>query len=335
MADSILATVVIPMRNEEAFIVACLESLLANPAPGEIEFLVFDGESTDRSAALVRDLARRHPQIRLVDNPARLQAVAFNAALRAARGRYLLRADAHSVYPPSYVGECIRLLQETGAGNVGGLQRATGTSWITHAIAAAVSSPFAAGDAQYRHATKASFTDTVYLGAWRTDTLHQLGGMREDLAVNEDYEMNVRLRAAGGRVYLSPTIYSTYFVRGSLTKLARQYARYGFWKVRTLVEHPGSLRWRQLAAPAFVASLALTWPMVRVLGWIGWVPLGAYVLANAGASVLVASRTTWRSLPLLPLIFAIVHCSWGSGFWAGIPWWLVRGRPDQRVSEAR
>src|SRR5690606_38497202 len=139
---------------------------------------------------------------------------------------------------PDYITESVRLLEETGAANVGGVQRATGNNPVSRAIAAAVSSRFAAGDAAYRNATTPGWTDTVYLGAWRTDTLRQLGGMRPGWAVNEDYEMNVRLRAAGGRIYLSPTIRSTYFVRGSLAKLSRQYFRYGFWKVRTLVTHP-------------------------------------------------------------------------------------------------
>lgn len=324
MHDSVLATLVIPMRNEEALIVPCLESLLANEAAGRVELLVYDGESTDRSADLVRELAARHPQVRLFPNPRRLQSAAFNAALDHAGGKYFLRADAHSVYPRNYISECLRLLEETGADNVGGVQRAEGHSWVTRAIAAAVSSGFAAGDAKYRHATAPAFTDTVYLGAWRTETLRRLGGMRADWAVNEDYELNVRLRRAGGRVYLSPTIQSTYFVRGSLSKLARQYLRYGFWKVRTLLEHPGSLRWRQLAAPALIAISVATWPLVHWLGLIGTAPLAGYLAANVAASIQLACRTAWRNLALLPAIFAIIHGAWGLGFWAGIPYWTLR-----------
>ncbi|MGH7592797.1 MAG: glycosyltransferase family 2 protein [Gemmatimonadales bacterium] len=334
MHDSLLVTLVIPMRNEAALIVPCLESLLANTVPGAVELLVYDGDSADRSVDLVRELATRHPQIRLFPNPRRLQAAAFNAGLEQARGRYFLRADAHSLYPANYISECLRLLEETGADNVGGLQRAEGNSRVTCAIAAAVSSRFAAGDAKYRHAATAMFTDTVYLGAWRTDTLRGLGGMRADWAVNEDYELNVRLRRAGGRVYLSPTIESTYFVRGSLPKLARQYLRYGFWKVRTLVEHPGSLRWRQLAAPALIAGIAATWPLIRWLGPIGGAPLGGYLLANIIASVHLAWRTEWRNVVFLPVIFALIHCAWGVGFCAGIPYWVVRcGFTPARVNE--
>ena len=319
---STLVTVVIAMRNEEAQIGACLESVLASVLPhGRMECLVLDGDSRDDSVKIVAAVAARDPRVRLIANPDLLQAAAFNRGLAEARGRYLVRMDAHSTYAPDYIAECVRLLEETGAANVGGVQHASGTDAVTAAIAAAVSSPFAAGDASYRHATRPGWVDTVYLGAWRTDTLRQLGGMRTDLAVNEDYELNVRLRKAGGRIYLSPTVRSTYYVRASLPKLTRQYARYGFWKVRTLVDHPGSLRWRQLVAPAFVLSVLLTPILVSRLGAIGALHLGLYAAANIAASVVVAARSSWRNLPVLPAVFAIIHVSWGAGFWAGIVRW--------------
>lgn len=323
-----LVTVVVPMRNEAAGIIACLDSILANTLPhgASLELLVLDGESTDSSPALVQSLAERDPRVRLIPNPARLQADAFNIGLREARGQYLVRMDAHTLYDSAYCAECVRLLEETGAENVGGVQRAQGTDAMSSAIAAAVSSRFAAGDAKYRHATEPAWVDTVYLGAWRTATLRKIGGMRPGWAVNEDYEMNIRLRATGGRIHLSPTIKSSYAVRASLPKLIRQYTRYGFWKVRTLRTHPGSVRLRQLVAPAFVASILATPILVALLGVIGWSHLVLYAIANLTASVLTARATSWRHLPLLPIIFLAIHLSWGSGFLAGWTYWPLRPR---------
>jgi len=314
------------MRNEASAIESCLASVLVNRLPNgaDFELLVLDGESDDGSGALVDAMAGRDPRLRRIANPARLQAPAFNLGLAAARGRYLVRMDAHSLYADDYLAESVRLLEETGAENVGGVQRATGTTWLAQAIAAAVSSKFAAGDAAYRNATTPRWTDTVYLGAWRTETLRRLGGMREDWAVNEDYEMNVRLRAAGGRIYLSPTIRSTYFVRASIPKLARQYARYGFWKVRTLLAHPTSLRWRQLVAPAFVLSLVATPISVALLGPLGAAHLALYAAANLLASVATAAKAGWRLLPAFPIVFLTVHLAWGSGFLAGVLYWPFR-----------
>jgi glycosyltransferase involved in cell wall biosynthesis len=321
-------TVVVPMRNESATIAQCLRSILDNVVEGGVEILVLDGESTDDSAAIVRDLAAADPRLRLLPNPDRLQSAAFNRGLAEARGAFLIRMDAHTLYEPDYIAECVRLLEETGAAGVGGVQRATGTTAVSQAIAVAVSSRFAAGDAKYRHATQPAWVDTVYLGAWRTATLRAVGGMNPRWAVNEDYEMNTRLRDAGGRMYLSPTIRSTYFVRASLPRLARQYGRYGFWKARTLVHHPASVRWRQLVAPAFVLSLLATPLLVQWFGWVGIAHLVAYATANLVASVIAAAGSRWNHLPLLPIIFLIIHASWGSGFLAGAAWWPLADRRD-------
>ncbi|HEY4099458.1 MAG TPA: glycosyltransferase family 2 protein [Gemmatimonadales bacterium] len=319
-------TIIIPMRNERENIATCLASVLASdlPAMGTIEVLVLDGASTDGSDEIVRRIAVEDPRVQLLDNPDRLQAAAFNRGLAAARGDFVVRMDAHSSYAADYVAECVRLLEETGAGNVGGVQRAHGTTWVTRAIAAAVSSPFAAGDAKYRNATAPAFTDTVYLGAWRTTTLRELGGMRTDWAVNEDYEMNIRLRARGDTVYLSPTIRSTYQVRGTLPKLARQYARYGFWKVRTLLEHRTSIRWRQLVAPTFVLSVILTPWLVAHLGVLGAAHLVAYAAVSVLASTRIASKQGLALLPILPIVFLVIHLAWGIGFWAGLAYWPMR-----------
>ncbi len=313
------------MRNEESVIEACLASVLANTVSGHsFEVLVLDGESEDRSGAIVDAIAAHDPRVRRLLNPARIQASAFNLGLSEARGRFIVRMDAHSLYAEDYLAESVRLLETTGASNVGGVQRAVGRTWLGRTIAAAVSSKFAAGDAAYRNATSPSWTDTVYLGAWRKETLVALGGMREGWAVNEDYEMNVRLRSTGGKIYLAPSIRSTYFVRPSLAKLAKQYTRYGFWKVRTLLMHPSSLRWRQLVAPAFVLSIACTPFLVGRFGVWGWGHLLAYLVANLAASVTVAANNDWKLLPGLPVVFATVHLAWGSGFLAGCVVWPWR-----------
>ncbi len=308
---------------------ACLASVQANtlPAGTSIEILVLDGESSDDSVERVSRMATVDPRIVLHTNPRRLQAAAFNQALTLARGEYFIRLDAHSLYPPDYIATCLRLLQETGAENVGGVVLARGTSPFGSAVAAAVSSRFAVGDAQYRVATSAGWVDTVFPGAWRTATLRALGGMREDWLVNEDYELNTRLRAVGGRIYLTPALRPIYFVRGSFTGLARQYFRYGFWKARTLLEHPGSLRWRQLVAPTFVLSILLTPLLIHLVGWwLGTAHLTLYLLANLAASLITARQQGMRHLIFLPVIFATIHLCWGTGFLLGQVRWRLFSR---------
>ncbi|GBC85881.1 Poly-beta-1,6-N-acetyl-D-glucosamine synthase [bacterium HR11] len=323
--DLPLVTVVVPVWNEAAFIGPCLDSVVANDYPKDrLEVLVVDGGSTDGTRAVLEDYARRYPFIRLLDNPGRIPAAALNAGLRQARGDVIVRMDAHTVYAPDYIRKCVELLQTTEAANVGGVQRAVGRGYVAGAIAVALTSPFGVGDARFRYADRLTWADTVYLGAWRRATLEALGGFDEAWAVNEDYELNYRLRRAGGRVLVSPDVRCWYHVRSSLGALARQYVRYGFWRARTAVVHPGSLRWRHLVPPALVLGLVGSAGLGAAGSRWGLVVPILYVVANVGASLGTALRRGLRYLPLLPVVYAVLHLSWGAGFLAGLVRWGFR-----------
>jgi glycosyltransferase involved in cell wall biosynthesis len=316
-ADNPLVTVIVPMRNEEAHIADCLASLRAQTYPA-LEILVLDGASTDRSVEIVSAIAETDPRVRLVDNPGLRQAAAMNAGLREAAGVYIVRADAHARYGPGYVAGCVAPLRASKAENVGGCQRAEGHTPFTRALAVAMHSPLAAGNAAYRLARTPQYTDTVWLGAWARTTLEELGGFDESLPANEDYELNVRLRLGGGRVLLDPTLDSTYYPRGTLGSLWRQYHTYGRAKARVLRLHPGSLVPRQLAPPLFVllllaclALLPLTWLPLAAIG----VPYAAVVLL---AAVGGARHAGFAVFPRLLLIYPTIHLAWGLGVLRGM-----------------
>lgn len=316
-----LVSVIMPVYNEEQFLPRSLGSLLANDYPAEkVELIVVDGRSTDRSRQIVQEYQRKNPhrRIQLLDNPKRIIPVGLNIGLYHAQGEIIIRADAHTVYAPDYIRSCVLALQNSGAGCVGGVQRAVGESRVERAIAAAVSSPFAAGNAYYRYANREMFVDTVYLGAWRRETLLDLGGWREDLEVNEDYELNYRLRMNGHRILLSPRIRCEYYVRPNFTRLMRQYFRYGYWKVKMLRIHPRSLQLRQVAAPLLILGLLasfMVFPWNHLAGMI--LPL-TYLLAATIAAVTVAYRIGLGYFFLVLLAFLIIHLPWGLGFLWGV-----------------
>lgn len=321
-ADLPTVSIIMPIRNEEAFLDRCLGSVAETTYPiDRLELLVVDGMSTDRSREIAESFRDRLPGLRVIENPARIQAVAFNLGLSMALGELIVRMDAHTLYDPNYVSVCVDSLLRTGAENVGGPQRSKGDTPLTRAIAFAVSSRFGAGDASYRYTDVAVWADTVYLGSWRRKTLECLGGMRPDWAVNEDYELNIRLRKQGGRILVTPAAKSTYFVRGSIPKLARQYFRYGLWKVRTLTVHPASIRWRQLVAPGFVSYLVLLPQLHSWFGGIAFVPIYLYLTAllwlTASSAASLGAAATW-----LPMVFPTIHLSWGVGFLLGWLRWL-------------
>lgn len=312
-------SIIIPTYNEEQYIARCLDSILINDYPKDlIEILIVDGRSTDRTQEIVQGYIQRYHFLRLLENPKRIQAAAINIGIRAATGEIVLVMSAHASYAPDYIRQSVTLLQQTNADNVGGLMQAIGSDYVSNSIAIGMTSPFGIGDARYRYSDREEWVDTVFGGCWYKRTLEAIGGFNEEWAVNEDYELNYRLRQAGGKILFSPKIRCQYFVRSSLRALARQYFRYGFWKVKTLVTYPDSLRWRQLMPPIFVLMLIASLMLIPIFWPAGIVIPGLYIAANSIASLQAARRRGGRYLPLLPLVFATLHLSWGIGFWCGV-----------------
>lgn len=320
-----------PVLNEAGFIAESLGAVLAQDYPANrLEILVVDGGSTDDTRAIVRQLMAGQPHLRLLDNPRRIQAAALNIGIRAAQGEIIVRVDGHTIIAPDYVCQCARLLAEGRADNVGGMMRARGETYVGQAVAVATQSPFGIGGSKFHYTDQEQFVDTVYLGAYRRDALLAIGLYDEQFHINEDYELNYRLRQSGGKILLSPAIQSVYTPRASLGALWRQYFKYGRWKVRTLQKHPASLQWRQVISPLFVSLLAVS----GILGMfftaarrVGAAVVGCYLLANIIASTIAAGRAGWRYGPVLPLIFASIHLAWGLGFVAGSVRTLLTRKP--------
>jgi succinoglycan biosynthesis protein ExoA len=315
-------SIIVPCYNEEARIGGLLEAIHGQSYPrGDMEVVIADGLSTDRTREVVEAFSAVHPDLslRLIQNPKRNIPAAVNAAAAAARGEIILRLDGHSRPYPDYVARCASSLESGLGENVGGVWeiRPGGEGWIAQSIAVAAAHPLGVGDALYRRAVKPAYVDTVPFGAFRRELFERLGGFDETLLTNEDYEFNARIRQEGGRIWLDPQIRSVYYARESLAGLARQYWRYGFWKYRMLRRHSSTLRWRQALPPVFVLSLVLG----LLLAWIpsfGWllvaeIMIYALILLAAGVLAAVKRRQPFLVLGLL-LSIACMHLSWGAGF---------------------
>lgn len=315
-------SVLVPVYNEGHYITGCLESLWQQDYPlHKVEILVVDGHSTDDTRSRVEAVMSDHPQIRILDNPERLQAHALNRGIEAASGEIVIRVDGHARLAPDYITQCVRLLRELsdqGVVNVGGPMRPQGQTLSGKAIAAATTSPFGIPTA-FHHSVQAQFVDTVYLGAWPRKLFQHIGGFNPAVNVNEDYEFNYRTRQAGGKIYLSPAIRSTYFPRSSWKALGRQYFRYGVQKVQMLKRYPRSLRLRQVIAPLFVVAL-VGLPLLGLLWNAAWVLWGAMLLLYGAASFVAATCQREREANVLLVMFAfwVIHIAWGAGFWRGV-----------------
>jgi succinoglycan biosynthesis protein ExoA len=319
-------TIAMPSFNEERHIEGCIRSVQEQDYPSDrIEILVADGRSTDRTREVLARLAEADPRIRVVDNPDKLQAAGLNRIIRQARGDVIVRMDVHCEYAPGYVSACVDVMRRTGADNVGGAQRARATTRFQRALCAALASPLGVGGAAYRSAENEGYVDTVFLGAFRRSVFEAVGMYDERAITNEDAELNQRLLAAGGKIYLSREIEVHYVPRDSFRKLAIQYFKYGQGRARTLLKHGKLPRLRPLV-PFFLTAggaLLLATSPVQPLTLPAF---AAYALVTGVEAVRVGRQAGWSAVPIVWAIFPTLHLSHGYGFARG----LVRYglRPD-------
>lgn len=313
-------SVVLPVRNEGRAFAATLETIAAQDYPASrMEVLVSDGMSDDATRDVVRELAARDPRFRLIDNPGRIVPHAMNRAIEAARGEFIVRVDGHTRIASDYVSRCVAAWRESGAACVGGRMDAVGATAVGRLVALATSSPFGVGNSHFHYGTTPRFTDSVYLGAWPRAILTRLGGFDEEMVRDQDDELNYRLRKHGGRVWLDPSIRSSYTPRGDVRRLWRQYYQYGYWKVRVLQKHPTMLSARHFVPSAFVlagtaaavAALFTTWGRVAFAAGTALYLAGAFV-----AALRLAAKPRERAV--LPAVFFILHAAYGSGFLVGL-----------------
>lgn len=328
MSDLPFVSIIVPCYNEETTIRKLLDAILAQTYPrGRMEVVVSDGMSTDSTRAVIAAFQLEHADlsVRVVENRGRTIPSGLNQGLREAGGEIIVRLDAHSVPIPEYVERCVAALQAEKGENVGGVWdiQPRADTWIAKAISFAAAHPLGAGDASYRVGAQEGVVDTVPFGSFRRGLIDKIGAFDENLLANEDYEFNARVREAGGRVWLDPSIRTVYFSRSTLGKLAVQYWRYGFWKFNMLKRYPRTLRWRQALPPVFVLSLlvlivlSLCW---NSFGWLLFLQLLVYVgvLGMAGFRLAFKKRKGFL-LWGLPLAVSVMHVAWGAGFlWSGM-----------------
>lgn len=327
-----LVSVIVPCRNESRFIERCLRSILASDyAP--LEVIVADGLSTDGTRHLLRALALHDPRLRVIDNPDRITPVALNRAIAAAQGGIIVRFDAHAVMPPSYIRQCVELLESSGADNAGGSIRTLPQTEGPFAgpIAAVLSSRFGVGNSSFRTASASegpSKADTVFGGCWHRTLFDRIGGFNEKLIRSQDIEFNLRIARAGGNIMLDPRIVCDYYARSTLASFWPHNFSNGVWAVLPFAASDLiPVRPRHLIPLAFVVSLAasamLPFPWSIAVATI-------YATANLAASIQIAAaecgtanpgggrpfKAALRSLHyflLMPVAFASLHIAYGLG----------------------
>ncbi len=314
---------IIPALNEARYIEACIRSLMTGePALREISLVVADGGSTDDTVAIVEGLRGEFPNLLVLRNPKRLQSAAINLAAQncaTADTRYLLRCDAHSIYPPNFILDVVRSLQRTGAASVVVPMDAVGQTCFQKGNAWIVDTPLGSGGSRHRGGKASGFVEHGHHAGFDLNWFNEIGGYDETFSHNEDAEYDVRLAKAGGRVFLDAAIRIRYIPRGSIGRLARQYYNYGKGRARNMRKHGTRLKLRQaiplfallgsvfglLAAPFFPPALLLPGGYATIL-----ILASAFMIVTKGSICGIFSG----------IASGIMHLSWALGYLKATLW---------------
>ncbi|HEY6339362.1 MAG TPA: glycosyltransferase family 2 protein [Candidatus Sulfotelmatobacter sp.] len=317
-------SVIVPIRNEEKYIEACLTSLLAQTYPTELyEILAVDGRSSDRSREIVRRLESAASNVHCLDNPAATAPAGMNIGIRNSKGEVIIRADGHNFYPADYLENCVKCLRETGADNVGGPWRTVPASnaFGARLVAAILASPFGVGDSSFRTTAKEGYVETVPFGAFRRELFDRIGLFNENLVRNQDNELNARIRHAGGRIYQTPALTTEYHPVATFAGLLQQTFRTSQWHVFSMRQNIRAMGLRHLVPAFFVTTflaLSVAWLFAPLAG-LSLISLAAIYLLIGLAVSLVKSRQHGISvLCVLPGAFWLFHLSYGLGTLVGL-----------------
>ena len=315
-------SIIAAMLDEIEHVDDLAHDIAAQDFDGELEVFVADGGSTDGSRQRLQALMEQlDVPFTLIDNPLRFVSPGLNLCIARATGDLVVRLDCHSRYPRDYVRRCAEAAESTGAWNVGGIAEPLGRTTLERAVACAMASPFG-GINWTRQGSSRREADTVFLGAFRPIAFEQVGPYDEAFVRNQDDELNLRIRLAGGKVVLDPAIKATYTPRGSLRAVWRQYRQYGFWKVAVMRKHRQPPGVRSLVPALFVLQLATVGGLAtvsRTARLLLAADVGFYSLAAFSFAVrAVRQRGEPASLvPAVVLTFPCFHLGYGTGMLEG------------------
>ncbi len=324
--DTPSVTVIIPVRNECRFIATVLRNCFEQDYPHDkMEIIIPEGRSTDGTRDEIERFIKEYPgggpAVRVIDNPFLDLPHGFNRAINQASGEIILLLGAHAVYAANYISECVSVLLQSGANNVGGPTQAIASTFIGKCIALAYNSSFAVGGARCHQLDYTGDIDTVSFGCWRRSYLLSMGGYDEELIRNHDDDLNFRTILSGGRVYQSSTIKSCYYSRTSFTQLLQQQFQYGYEKIRVIQKHNRPASPRHLIPMFFVAGLIFA-PFAMLLSAYSIYFIAAVMTLYAGLSIGCATQVAFanglRYLPVLPVVYFIYHIGYGTGSIIGV-----------------
>ncbi|WP_151952747.1 glycosyltransferase family 2 protein [Brevibacterium sp. Marseille-P9724] len=334
---------IMPVLNEEKRIERAVQTVLDQEYLGPKEIVIGLGPSTDRTTEIAERMAREDARVTVVHNPAGDTPTSLNLAIAETRYPVIIRVDAHSELPRNYAALGVDTLRETGAANVGGLMRAVGDTPFQKAVARAYMSPIGLGGPAYHSGAQAGPSESAYLGIFRREVFELLGGFDPTLRRGQDWELNLRIRAAGGLVWFNPELTVTYWPRADIRSVAQQFYATGKWRAEIVRRHSTRNSLRYFAPPVLVGGLAAAavGTALQAAGaarrlptpvrWgIGAAQMGAATYAAAVSALAVsAPDADRREKAAFVAAVPTMHIAWGTGFIKGIVTGADHGDADR------
>ncbi len=321
-----MLSVIVPIYNEEKYIAKCINSMLEQDYPkDDLEIILVDGMSEDRTREIVTEYIAKYSFIRLIDNPHRIAPCAMNLGIKVAKGDVIMRLDAHAMYEKNYFSALVAALQKYSADNVGAVCHTDVLNKTpkTLAIREVLSNKFGVGNSTFRTGIKGvQKVETVPFGCWKREVFDKYGMYDVRLVRNQDIELNKRIIRGGGKIVIIPDTFSTYLARETYKALAKNNFGNGKWNILTVfyTKEMRSLSVRHFVPLAFVLSLLI--PMLVGIVWkpalcITILALIVYLLALGCVSAKLAIKKQLNFYYLLAS-FIVLHISYGWGSLVGI-----------------
>lgn len=319
--SSAFVSIIMPVYNEEKYISDCIESLFEQTYEREkMEWLIIDGCSTDNTKLIIEKYKKKYPNlIYIYDNPNKTAPFAMNIGISNARGKYIIRLDAHAKYNKDYISKCVYYLDNTDADNVGGIAETRGKGFVGESIALMLSSKFGVGNSQFRTNGKSGYVDTVPFGAFRSELFKKVGMFDVRLSRSEDNELNSRIRKNGGKVYLSTDIKFIYYCRDTIRGIAKMARENGKCTILTTKICPGTMRLRHFIPFIFVMSI-VSMLILSTISKLFLYLLALELLLYLSLDIIFSIKCTKNIMKILMLLFLFptFHISYGIGSLIGL-----------------
>jgi len=315
----IIVSIIIPIRNEEKYIIECVKSLTKQDySKDKYEIIFVDGCSNDNTLIILKEYIYKNGvnNIKILKNEHRTVPYAMNAGIKIAAGKYIIRMDAHSEYAINYISKCVFYLETVDAENVGGIAKTVGKSYVGKAIALMLSSKFGVGNSKFRTSNFSGYVDTVPFGAFRKELFERIGYYNEKLTRNQDNEFNYRIRKNGGKIYLTSDIQFKYYCRDTVFEIVKMAFLNGKWNVITENLCPGTMSYRHFAPMLFALSVMICFLFFILdykIVYLLYLEFLCYFFLDLFFSVKETLKLNLRYFPLLVFLFPLFHLSYGMG----------------------